>query len=109
VLTKASAADFDTQWTTPSGGGGGSAIRATGTITLPHLAWEHEESVAFTGCTPSTVVSAGLAPSIDTDENGPEGLDVISLDAVPGTGSALVRIHLREPASGPVRIQLIGV
>lgn len=109
VLTKASAADFDTQWTTPSGGGGGSALKTTGTITLPHLAREHEESVTFAGCTTSTLVLPALAPSLDTDENGPEGLEVISLDAVPGTGSALVRIHLREPASGPVRIQLIGV
>jgi hypothetical protein len=109
VLAKVSNTDFDTAWVTPSGGGGGSGIKTTATINVPHLSFEHEQTVTFTGCTPTTAVVATVAPHLDTDENGPEGIDVIALVATPGTNNAFVKINFREQASGPVRIQLIGI
>lgn len=98
----------DGAWVAPPSGGA-SVLSAAATITVPNLAMTHEQSVAFAGCTPSSRVFVSLAPAADTDENGPEGLDVIALWAVPGTDTATINLELREPANGPVLLQLMAV
>lgn len=75
------------------------------TITVPNNARWHEQTVAATGVLPTDRVNAWIAPHLDSDENGPDGLDVILLSAAPGTDQLAITITFGVPANGPIKLQ----
>ena len=93
-----------------AGSGGGSVLSALVTVVVPSPArLEHVEVVTFTGCTGSARVFVSLAPHLDADENGPEGLSIQAMSATPGTDVALVTLAFGEKTSGPIKLNLMAV
>jgi len=90
-------------------GSTGSSAVAEVLLTVPANSTSHAEIVTFTGCTAVSRLFATIAPHLDTDENDPEMLDVASLSASPGVGTATVRVSFFEPTTGPIRINLMAV
>ena len=93
-----------------SGGSGGSVLSALVTVTVPAVgALEHTQSVTFTGCTPSLRVMASIAPHLDSDENGAEGLNVQAISVAAGTDAAVITLAFGEQTSGPIKLFLMAV
>lgn len=89
-------------------GGGGLSTEVT--VTVPALGrYEHEETVAFVGCTPSSKVFAALAPTLDSDENGAETLTILSLVAAPGVDVVTVYLAFATSTGGPIKLILMAV
>lgn len=92
---------------TPASSGGG-ATALTVTITVPAAGQrEHTETVAAVGCTPTSKLLVCLAPALDSEENDPITLDVVSLSAVSGTDQATISIAFSEETSGPIKLNLL--
>lgn len=97
-----------------SGSGGGSAytpLSAEVVITPPGPAGvlEHMEVVAFVGCLPTHRVLVSVAPHLDTDENGAEGLHIAALSALADTDQVSVVAAFGERTSGPIKLNLLAV
>lgn len=78
------------------------------TITVPTPArFEHSEVVAAVGVLLTHQISLDLAAGTDSDENGPEDLDLRTLWATPGplVDQITVGITFTEPTSGPIKLQ----
>jgi hypothetical protein len=97
----------DGTWQAAGGGSGG--LAATVTVTVPNNRIEHTETVTFTGCTGTKTVVVTLAPTVDTDENTAEMLDIAGVSATPGTDAATLTMAFREPTSGPIKFNLVAV
>ena len=92
------------------GGSGGSVLSALVTVTVPAVGTlEHTQTVTFTGCTPSLRVMASIAPHLDSDENGAEGLRINAMSVAAGTDSATVTMAFGEQTSGPIKLFLMAV
>lgn len=98
----------DGTWQT-AGGSGGGGLATTVTVTVPKNRIEHSETVTFTGCTGSSTIVVTLAPTVDTDENTAEMLDIAGVSATPGTDAATLTMAFREPTSGPIKFNLVAV
>ena len=90
----------------PAGPPGGTGIGGTATVTISHQTgrFEHIQTVAAVGVTPSSRLTVGIAPAPDSAENDPELLDVQSLWASPGTDQITIGITFAVPTSGPILI-----
>lgn len=98
----------------PTGSGGGGTytpLSAEVVITLPGPAGvlEHIETVAFVGCLPTHRVLVSVAPHLDTDENGAEGLHIAALSALADTDQVSVVAAFAERTSGPIKLNLLAV
>lgn len=81
----------------------GAGIGGVATITIPSGRFEYSEEVAATGVTGTSRIMLGLAPTLDTDENCAEMLDIVSFDATPGVGVMTIIAAFSQPTSGPVK------
>jgi hypothetical protein len=79
-------------------------LSGTGTITVPHMSFEHEQTITATGVLPTSIVQAWLAHGTDADENSPDMLDLITLSARPGTDQITLSATFSTHTSGPVLI-----
>lgn len=77
----------------------------TATITVPAPGrYEHRETVVDVDVTGSSTIMVAIGAHADTDENEPDLLSVLSLAAVPGSGSFDVLITFSERHSGPINL-----
>jgi hypothetical protein len=106
VLAKIDGTNFNTQWVTPSGGGGGSVLSGTATINITNPAgvFEWRATITAAGVSGASRVQLWLAPEDDTRENSPEMLDLVLLSGTPGTGTIDVITAFDNPTSGPINI-----
>lgn len=102
-------AGTDTVTIAASGGGGGSVISGVGAITVPNNAFEHSETIVAVGITLFSQVMVGLAPMLDSDENDPEMVDLITLSGQAGTDLIDIKIAFSEPTAGQINIVYMGV
>lgn len=96
-----------------SGGGGGSGVSGTVTITVPggvrnYGSIEHTQTVSAPGVTPAMRLVMGLAPVTDADENDPELLSPIAIVGKAGTDQIEVFASFSVPASGPIILTYVG-
>lgn len=97
----------DGTWATPAGGGGGSTLSGTATITVPSArrgTFEVVETTAAVGVTAASKIFLTLAPTVDDDENSPEMLDLVALSALPATDTLTITATFSAPTSGPIKI-----
>jgi hypothetical protein len=82
------------------------AVLKTATITIPNGRGrlEHIASVADVDITSGSKIQVSLAGGLNSDENDPELLDVLSLAAVPSTGTMNVIMAFGTRTSGPIKI-----
>ncbi len=93
----------------PAGGGGGSVLVGEIIITIPFPAKiEHEQIVVAAPVTAGMRVLLGVAPHTDSDENGPEGLDIQALSGQAGSGTIAVTAAFGEPTQGPIRLNYMA-
>ena len=85
---------------TPSGGGSS----GTATVTVPVAARQHSQTVTVTGVTEESLIFVSLAPTEHTDENEPEGLDIVSMWGKAGTGEITFGLTFSTPTSGPIKL-----
>jgi hypothetical protein len=106
VLSKINETNFNTQWVTLSGGGGGIVLGGTATIniTKPAGVFEWRETITAAGVSGTSRVQLWLAPEDNTLENSPEMLDFVLLSGTPGTGTIDVIATFNNPTSGPINI-----
>lgn len=87
--------------TPPSGAG----VVTAGAGILNMGVYEASSVIVDAIVTAASRISLFLAPSLDTDENDPELLDIASMVAVPATGSFTAKLAFLNPVTGPVKIQ----
>lgn len=85
--------------------GATAVLSGTATITVPANSIEDVETVAAVGVTPSSRVSVFLAPHLDSDENSPELLDIMALQATAGTDQLTITAAFLTPTSGAIKLQ----
>lgn len=88
-------------------GPAGSVLSYTASITVPGTLrgrMEHRETIARAGVTPSSFIKVWLAPTLDTDENDPELIDIVALVAIPATDAFDVLATFSTPHSGPIKL-----
>lgn len=78
-------------------------VDGVATITVPRNSLEHTETIAVAGVLASNRIILGLAPCLDSDENCPEMLDIISYVATPADGSVTITAAFSQRTSGPVK------
>lgn len=78
-------------------------------VTVPALAYHHEQTVTATGVTGSMKVLVSLAPHADTDENHETLLEVDALAAEPSANALKLRMAFTTPTCGPIRINYMAV
>lgn len=93
----------DGTWQVPPGGGGATAVKLT-TVTLPNNTLDHEQTITDAEVSATSRITIWVAPHDDTDENGPEALDVIALYARPAAGSFVATLSLRTKAAGAIKL-----
>lgn len=98
VLTKVNSADYNTQWTTVS------SLSGDASITVPLNSYYHAETVTATGLTDTSRVLLGLAPHLDTDDNSPELLDILSMSGQSGTDTLTITATFATPTSGLIKL-----
>ena len=64
-----------------------------------------EAVVVDAACTLSSVIELRFAPTLDTDENEPEFLNVWTMNAKPASGSFALSVSFAERHSGPLKLQ----
>lgn len=79
-------------------------LAGTATVTVPNKRVEWEETVAATGVTGTSKIIAGLAPTLDSDENSPDLLPPMSLAGTPGTDTITFLMAFAEPVAGPIKL-----
>lgn len=84
--------------------GGGSSLAGTGTITVPNNRYEYEETITATGVTATSKIIIGLSNTLDSDENSPDMLDLLTLSATPLTNQLAVMASFSQPTAGPIKI-----
>ena len=60
--------------------------------------------ISAPGVTPSSRVSVALATALDSDENSPEMLDLLTLWGDPGTNQITIGASFDTPTSGSISI-----
>lgn len=83
---------------------GGAGLAGTATVTLTTAQFQHSQTVAAVGVTPSKVMVVSLAPALDADDNDPELLDLVAVWGVPGTDQITFGLTFSTPTSGPVKL-----
>lgn len=78
-------------------------------VTVPALAYDHEQTVAVTGMQPSMRVVVSVAPHSDADENHETMLSIDAIAAQAQSGSLALRMGFGEPTSGLIRINYMAV
>lgn len=94
--------------TGPTGPAGASPTAYAGSFTVPgdlNGRREHRETIALVGVTPSSVIKTWLAPALDTDENDPELIDLVTLVAYPGTDQFDILATFSTLHSGEIKFQ----
>lgn len=88
------------------GVGGGGTLSGTATVNLPDGAGvlEWRETVAKAGILPADAIGLFLAPALDTDENDPELLDLLTMSASAGTDRITINMTFLQPTSGPIKL-----
>lgn len=104
VLKKIDGADYNYSWQTDATGGAGSAWVAT-TVTLTTARFEHRQTITDAGVTSTSIIQLKLAPALDSDENDPEMLDLVTLVGIPATGSFDALMSFSDPQQGPIKLQ----
>jgi hypothetical protein len=90
------------EWSAASAGGS-SNTGGVATITVANRRYEHSETVAAIGVTSASRVMIGLAPTLDSDENTAELLDLASCAATPGTDTITITATFLQPVAGPIK------
>jgi hypothetical protein len=82
------------------------ALSGTATVTLSNRAGalEDTETVAALGVTPAMQLIVGLAGALDSDENCPEELDLVSASGVAGVDQITFTLAFSAPTSGPIKL-----
>lgn len=73
-------------------------------VTVPNNRFEHTQSVSVSGILSANLIDLRLAPGDVEDENEPGGLDIIGMDAIPGTDEITFTLSFREPTNGPINL-----
>ncbi|MCX8509422.1 MAG: hypothetical protein ORN49_11185, partial [Rhodobacteraceae bacterium] len=76
----------------------------TGVLVVADNALEASTVIAAPGVLPTSLITVSLAPSIDSDENSPELLDLVPLWGEPGADQITLNATFSGPTSGPVKI-----
>jgi hypothetical protein len=66
---------------------------------------DFEAVVVDAACTVSSVIELQFAPTLDTDENEPEFLNVWTMIAKPASGSFALSVSFADRHSGPLKLQ----
>lgn len=77
---------------------------ASAVVAIPATTEVHRETIAAAGVTPASRIEVMLAPVVDSDENAPEMLDMVVLQASPGSGQFDVLMTFTQPQRGPIKI-----
>lgn len=88
-----------------------SVVSGTATVTISTVGGklEHEETVSASGVTGSMRIVPSLAATTDSDENTAELLDLMALDAVPGTNQISFRLAFGTPTAGPIKLNYMAI
>lgn len=86
-----------------------SVLNGLATATVPTAQLEWTETLAATGVTGSSRIFLGLAPTVDSDENDIETLNLVALAGTPGTNTITVTLAFGEPTSGPIKLNWSAV
>ena len=88
------------------GGGGGGTTVLSGTVsaTVPAGSWEWEETLTAASVTTLMKVYLTLAPTLSSDENTAEMLNIQAMSATPNAGSITVNLSFGEPTSGAIKL-----
>lgn len=88
------------------GGLGVETLGGVARVTLPSPKGmrEWKESVPAAGIVANNNILAALAPALDTDQNDPEMLDVLSLSATAGVNQITFNLSFGDETSGPVNL-----
>lgn len=77
-------------------------------VTVPALAYEHEQTVSAVGITSGMKIIASIGPHGDADENHETMIDVTALAAEAGADQITLRAGFGEPTSGAIRINYMA-
>jgi hypothetical protein len=83
---------------------GPAPLTGAATITVPPGSYDHTQTIAAPGVTPSSIVFVALGAFPDSDENDPSLLDVAAISGAPGTDQITVTIAFSTPTEGVVRL-----
>lgn len=86
----------------PAGGGG--ATITTAVLALPYASCRQSVVVTDAVVTPSSKIVLSLGPMLDTDVNADDDIDLLSLQAIAGTGSFTARLNFLTPIGGNLSI-----
>jgi len=78
-------------------------VAGVATITVPNKSFEHTQTLIVAGVLATNRIILGLAPCLDSDENCPEMLDIVSYVATPSDGAVTITATFSQPTSGPVK------
>jgi hypothetical protein len=84
--------------------GAGSFTATQATVTLPYVSTRHSVSVTDANVSSSSKIILSLAGVAETDTNASDSIDVLSMMAVPATGSFLFQALFLTPIGGPLKI-----
>ena len=88
-------------------GGGTGPVTRLATLNVPYTpkgSNSHSETVVLAAATASQVVSAWLAPGLDTDENTADMLGVVTITGTSNTGSVTFNLESHDVVMGPIKI-----
>ncbi len=78
-------------------------IAGVAIITVPKKSLEHTQTLTVAGVLATNRIILGLAPCLDSDENCPEMLDIVSYVATPSDGAITITAAFSQPTSGPIK------
>jgi len=79
-------------------------VKGTATVTVPNGSREWSEIVTATGVTGASVILITVAAHADSDENGADMLDLVSMSATPGTDQIAVEMAFSTPQRGEIKL-----
>ena len=88
--------------TGPQGVAGSAPPWSSAITTVQNNQIDHEAIVAALGVVDTDIIEIILDPSLDSSENGPEMLDLLTMTAVSGTDQFTVKMTFTQPTSGPI-------
>lgn len=83
---------------------GGSFAATQATVTLPYSSCTHSVNVVDATVTPASKIVLSLAGVPETDTNSGDAVDLIAMQAVPGSGAFTFQASFLTPAGGPLTI-----